>query len=122
MSTGGAHARGDAALLRIYFGESDRVSGRPASEALLAAAHDGGLAGATLFRGSLGFGANSVIHQPQPFRLSGDLPMVLEVVDDRGRVDAFVASLEGLLTGGGLVTVERVTVLRGGGHDEGRPT
>ncbi len=119
MSSGGTKSRGDAALLRVYFGESDRVSGRPASEALMAAAHAGGLAGATLFRGSLGFGANSVVHQPQPFRLSGDLPMVLEVVDERERVDAFVASLEGLLTGGGLVTVERVAVLRGGGQDEG---
>ncbi len=111
-------AAGGAALLRVYFGESDRVAGRPASEALLAAAHDAGLAGATLFRGSLGFGADSVVHQPQPFRLSGDLPMVLEVVDERGRVDAFVATLEGLLTGGGLVTVERVAVLRGGVEGE----
>lgn len=120
MSGVDATARGEAALLRVYFGESDRIGGRPASEALLAAAHDAGLAGATLFRGSLGFGADSVIHQPQPFRLSGDLPMVLEVVDERGRVDAFVAALEGLLTGGGLVTVERVAVLRGGGRSEGR--
>jgi len=115
-----ATSRGDAALLRVYFGESDRIAGRPASEALLAAAHEAGLAGATLFRGSLGFGADSVIHHPQPFRLSGDLPMVLEVVDERGRVDAFVVALEGLLTGGGLVTVERVSVLRGGGRAEDR--
>lgn len=119
MSGAGATPRGSGALLRIYFGESDRIAGRPASEALLAAAHDAGLAGATLFRGSLGFGADSVVHQPQPFRLSGDLPMVLEVVDDHERVDAFVTDLEELLTGGGLVTVERVAVLRGGDQGAG---
>lgn len=102
---------GRASLLRVYFGESDRVAGRPAAEALLAAAHDAGLGGATIFRGSLGFGADSVVHQPHPFRLSGDLPMVLEIVDEVERIDRFVTDLEGLLTGGGLVTVERVAVL-----------
>jgi PII-like signaling protein len=120
VSAGRAIAHGDASLLRVYFGESDRISGRPASEALLAAAHDAGLAGATLFRGSLGFGANSVVRHPQPFRLSGDLPMVLEVVDDGERIDAFVQALGALLTGGGLITVERVAVLRGGVEGEDR--
>jgi PII-like signaling protein len=111
VSDAGRTERPAASLLRVFFGESDRVGGRPAAEALLAAAHDAGLGGATLFRGSLGFGADSVVHQPQPFRLSGDLPMVLEVVDDTERIDRFVAELEHLLTGGGLVTVERVAVL-----------
>lgn len=106
---------GEAALLRVYFGESDKHGGRPASEALLRAAQEAGLASATLLRGSIGFGADSVLHELRPFRLSGDLPMVLEVVDDAGRVDRFAQSLAGLLTGGGLVTVERVTVLRHGG-------
>ena len=106
-------------MLRVFFGESDRHAGRPASEVLLRAAHDAGLAGATLLRGSLGFGADSVIHQPRPFRLSGDLPMVLEVVDEPERVDRFVEALEGMLTGGGLITVERVTVLRRGAAGAG---
>ena len=112
MSAGAPTAARDAALLRVFFGESDRVGGRPAAEALLSAAHDAGLAGATLFRGSLGFGADSVLHQPHPFRLSGDLPVVLEVVDEQQRIDAFVEQLGRLLPGGGLVTVERVNVLR----------
>jgi len=108
-------AAGDeVALLRVYFGESDRVGGRPAAEALLGAAHDAGLAGATLFRGNLGYGADSILHQPQPFRLSGDLPVVLEVVDETARIDGFVETLGRLLTGGGLITVERVTRLRPG--------
>ena len=111
MSDGARALPAQASLLRVYFGESDRVAGRPAAEALLAAAHDAGLVGATLFRGSLGFGADSVVHQPQPFRLSGDLPMVLEVVDEAGRIDRFVTDLGRLLTGGGLVTVERVAVV-----------
>ena len=110
-----------AELLRVFFGEGDRVAGRPAFEALLRAAHDAGLAGATLLRGSLGFGAESVLHHPRPFRLSGDLPMVLEVVDAPERIEAFVRALEGLLTGGGLVTVERVTVLRPGAAETGGP-
>lgn len=105
---------GEAELLRVFFGESDRLGGHPAFEVLLRAAHEAGLAGATLLRGTLGFGANSVLHQPRPFRLSGDLPMVLEVVDAPERIERFVAGLEGVLSGGGLVTLERVAVLAPG--------
>ncbi len=112
MSAASRSSGEEAALLRVFFGESDRVGGRPAAEALLVAAHEAGLSGATLLRGSLGYGADSVLHQPQPFRLSGDLPMVFEVVDAESRIDAFVDELGRLLTGGGLVTVERVTRLR----------
>jgi len=60
------------------------------------------------------------VHHPQPFRLSGDLPMVLEAVDEGERIDAFVDALGGLLTGGGLITVERVAVLRGGAVEQDR--
>ncbi len=102
----------EAELLRVTFGESDRLGSRPAAEALLAAAHDAGLAGATLFRGRLGFGAGSVVHAPRPFRSSGDLPVVLEIVDAPERLEAFVRVLEPLLRGGGLVTLERVAVMR----------
>lgn len=112
MSGPSARQAADAELLRVFFGESDRVGGHPAFETLLRAAHDAGLAGATLLRGSIGFGADSVLHQPHPFRLSGDLPMVLEIVDEPERIERFVRALEELLTGGGLITVERVTVLR----------
>jgi uncharacterized protein len=108
---------GEVELLRIFLGESDRVGGHPAFEALLHAAHAAGLAGATLLRGSLGFGAGSVLHRPHPFRLSGELPMVLEIVDEAERVERFVRELEGVLGGGGLVTLERVVVVRAGDEE-----
>lgn len=104
--------QGEVVLLRVSFGESDRLAGRPAAEVLLAAAHDAGLAGATLFRGRLGFGAGSVVHAPRPFRSSGDLPVVLEIVDAPERIEGFVRALDPLLRGGGLVTLERVSVMR----------
>ncbi len=119
MSVGSRRLAGEAELLRVFFGESDRISGHPAHEILLHAAQRSGLAGATLMRGSLGFGADSVLHRPHPFRLSGDLPMVMEVVDEPERIERFVTELEGLLEGGGLVTLERVTVLRAGDEATG---
>lgn len=116
MSAARERPAGDAELLRVFFGESDRHGGHATFEVVLRAAHEAGLAGATLLRGSLGFGADSVLHRPHPFRLSGDLPMVLEVVDEPARIERFIEDLKGVLTGGGLITVERVTVLRPAGE------
>lgn len=99
-------------LLRIFVGESDRTHGRPTYEAVVAAARRRGLAGATVLRGHTGFGANSVIHRGSPWRLSSDLPMVIEIVDDAEAIAAFLPELDTLLQGGGLVTLERVWVLR----------
>lgn len=108
----------EARLLRVFLGEDDRVHGRPASEAVVEAARRAGLAGATVFRGSLGYGADSTVHRAEPFRLSSDLPLVVEIVDDADRIDAFLPALEGLLLGGGLITLEAVRVL-GGAAPEG---
>jgi PII-like signaling protein len=99
-------------LLRVFLGERDRVGGVPAFRAVVEAARELGLAGATVLHGSIGFGADSIIHRPEPWRLSGDLPVVIEVVDDAERIDALIARLERLLEGGGLITVENVRVLR----------
>ena len=99
-------------LLRVFLGERDRVAGVPAFRAVVEAARELGLAGATVLHGSIGYGADSVVHRPEPWRLSGDLPVVIEVVDSAERVDALIARLEGLLKGGGLITVENVRVLR----------
>jgi len=99
-------------LLRVFLGERDRVGGVPAFRAVVEAARELGLAGATVLHGSIGFGADSIIHRPEPWRLSGDLPVVIEVVDDAERIDALIARLERLLEGGGLITLENVRVLR----------
>lgn len=101
-----------AQMLRIYLGESDKTEGRPSFEAVVVAARQAGLAGATVLRGSRGFGANSVVHHPTLFRLSDDLPVVIELVDDAEKIDAFLPRLGELLHGGGLVTLESVRVLR----------
>ena len=99
-------------LLRVFLGEKDRVGKVPAYRAVVEAARELGLAGATVLYGSIGYGANSVIHRPELWRLSGDLPVVVEVVDSEARVTALIERLESMLEGGGLITVESVRVLR----------
>ncbi|MEJ2290978.1 MAG: DUF190 domain-containing protein [Deinococcales bacterium] len=99
-------------LLRIFLGEDDRAGEVPAFRAVVEAARELGLAGATVLHGSMGYGADSVIHRPELWRLSGDLPVVIEIVDSEEHIDALLERLEGLLEGGGLITVESVRVLR----------
>lgn len=106
-----------ASLLRIYLGESDQVEHRPAFERVLEAARAHGLAGATVFRGSSGFGANSVIHHGSLWRLSQDLPILIEIVDLEASIRSFLPILRELLKGGGLVTLEPVEIVRYGGSN-----
>ncbi len=103
----------DAVLLRIFLGEDDRADGRPLYEALVLKARQMGLAGATVLRGPMGFGHDSRIHTAKILRLSGDLPMVVEIVDDERKIETFVAAIEPLM-GSGLLTLERVQVIRYG--------
>jgi PII-like signaling protein len=102
-------------LLRIFIGESDKVGHKPLYEVIVLKAREAGLAGATVLRGVMGFGKNSVLHTAKILRLSEDLPMVVEIVDSREKVDAFLPTLDGLIADG-LVTLERVRVVhyRGG--------
>lgn len=100
----------EAELLRIFVGESDKHDGKPLYEAIVTKARQRGLAGATVLRGTLGFGANSRIHTAKVLRLSEDLPMVIEIVDKPERIDAFLPELDTLITEG-LVTIEKVKVL-----------
>jgi uncharacterized protein len=97
-------------LLRIYIGESDRHGHHPLYESLVLKARQAGLAGATVLRGVMGFGKHSVLHTAKILRLSEDLPMVVEIVDSRERIEAFLPTLEGMI-GDGLVTLEKVRVL-----------
>ena len=96
-------------LLRILIGESDRHEGKPLYEWLVLKAREQGLAGATVLRGMMGFGAHSRLHTFKIERLSLDLPIVIEIVDAREKVEAFLASIDDNVTEG-LATIEKVDV------------
>lgn len=97
-------------LLRIYVGESDRWHDRPLYEAIVLRARQMGLAGATVLRGLMGFGASSRIHTAKLLRLSEDLPVVIEIADEAERIEAFLPVLDEMI-GEGLVTLENVRVI-----------
>ncbi len=103
---------GEQLLVRIFVGESDKWHKQPLHRALLERLRAEGFAGATVVRGVAGFGAASVIHTAHLVDLSADLPMVIEVVDDQEHVDKLIPILDEMLTGGALVTLERVRVLK----------
>lgn len=96
-------------LLRIFIGESDRHAGIPLFEWLVQEARRQGLAGATVFRGLQGFGAHSRVHTARVLRLSTDLPIVVEIVDQRERIEAFLPVIEGVILEG-LATLEKVEI------------
>jgi len=96
-------------LLRIFIGESDKHEGKPLYEWLVIKAKEHGLAGATVLRGLMGFGANSRIHTSKILRLSLDLPIVVEIVDTPERIQEFLACIETVVTEG-LVTLEKAEV------------
>ena len=100
----------DGVLLRVFIGESDRFAGRPLYEAIVQAARELGLAGATVLRGTEGFGANSVVHKAGLLEMSSDLPVVVEIVDAEEKVRALLPHLERMVTEG-MVTMEYVVVL-----------
>ncbi|NQT13995.1 MAG: DUF190 domain-containing protein [Planctomycetes bacterium] len=100
----------EAELLRIFIGESDKHHGRPLYEVLVEKARQRGLAGATVLRGTLGFGASSRIHTAKILRLSEDLPMVVEIVDAPEKIESFLPELDAMI-GEGLVRLERVRII-----------
>jgi len=109
----------DALLLRIFIGEDDKHDGRPLYQAVVEAARERHLAGATVLRGPLGFGKSSRLHTAKILRLSENLPLVIEIVDAKDKIEAFVEDLDGMV-GGGLVTLEKVRVVKyGAGSGDG---
>jgi uncharacterized protein len=105
---------GAQSLVRIFVGESDVWQHRPLARALLERLRAEGFAGATVIHGTAGFGASSVIHTAGLIELSTDLPVLIEVVDDDAHVERLLPILDEMLTGGALVTIERVRVLKYG--------
>jgi PII-like signaling protein len=104
------HLPEEGYLLRIFIGESDRHNGKPLYEWLVLRARERGLAGATVLRGVMGFGANTrVIHTFKIERLSEDLPMVIEIVDTKEKLEKFLEEIDEHLLAG-LVTLEKAQI------------
>jgi PII-like signaling protein len=102
---------GEAALLRIYIGSRDKQGARNLYEVIVEEAREAGLAGATVYEGFMGFGANSVVHRTHVWGLSQDLPVMLELVDEENKVRDFLPRIKVLLQGGGLITLQKLQVL-----------
>jgi uncharacterized protein len=100
----------DGVLLRVFIGESDVFEGKPLYEAIVARARELGLAGATVLRGTEGFGANSVVHKARLLEMSSDLPIVIEIVETEAKVRTLLPHLEAMVTEG-MITMEYVTIL-----------
>lgn len=97
--------------MRIFIGESDKWNHRPLYAALVELFRSKNLAGATVLRGVAGFGPSSILHTAGIFKLSADLPLVIEVVDSQEHLDAVLPEVDRMM-GGGLITMEKVRVLR----------
>ena len=104
-----------AVLLRIFIGEDDKAGTSPLYEAIVLKAREMHLAGATVLRGPMGFGASSPLHTAKILRLSEDLPLVIEIVDAEDKINGFLPTLYGMMSSGsGLITLEKVQVLQYG--------
>jgi len=101
---------GERTLMRIHLGERDKYHGRPLYEAIVQLLRSRGFAGATVFRGIMGFGASARVHTEKVLRLSLDLPIVVECVDTEERIQEILPELDPMI-GGGLITLERARVI-----------
>jgi uncharacterized protein len=106
---------GKAGMLKIYVGESDKVHGRMLYEEIVFEARKAGMAGATAFQGMMSFGASHSVHTLKIFALSGDLPVIIEIVDSVEKLDTFASRVNELLDlsqKGGLMIFQEAVVLR----------
>lgn len=101
----------EATLMRIIIGENDRWQHKPLHEAIVLKAREMHLAGATVFRGVMGFGKSSRLHTSKILRLSLDMPLIIEIVDSEEKIQAFLPVLDPMM-GGGLLTLEKVRCLQ----------
>ncbi len=100
----------EGCLLRVFIGESDMWHGAPAYEAIVMKAREMHLAGATVLKGVMGYGASSRLHTAKVLRLSEDLPVIIEIVDSREKIEPLLPFIEQVVTHG-LVTLERAEVI-----------
>jgi len=105
---------GEAKLLRIFLGEADKISHLPVYEKIVTEARKQNLAGATVYKGVMGFGGNSRIHSAKILRLSEDLPLVIEIVDELKKIEEFIPTVEKIFEEancGGLITIEKAEII-----------
>ncbi|MDP4279696.1 MAG: DUF190 domain-containing protein [Dehalococcoides mccartyi] len=102
---------GESALIRIFIGESDKYQGKPLYQALVEMLRQEKIAGTTVLRGIMGFGAGSHLHTAHILRLSQDMPIVVEAVDSQENIDRILPEVEKMM-GDGLITLEKVKVLK----------
>jgi len=105
----------EAKLLRIFIGESDKFHGRPVYEEIVLKAREANLAGATVIKGIMGFGANSKIHTSKLLTLSEDLPLIVEIVDTLEAIEKFIPTINNIFETtniGGLVTIEKAQIIK----------
>ena len=110
---------GSALLARVYIGESDHHDGRPLYQAIVELLRERGLAGATVLRGIEGYGRNARLHTTRILRLSEDLPILIEFVDEEEKVRAVLPELDGMVREG-LITLETVEVIAYRSPEDGR--
>jgi len=101
---------GERVLMRIHLGERDKYQGKPLYEAIVILLRERHYAGATVFRGIMGFGPTARLHTDKILRLSVDLPLVIECVDTEEKISAILPALDEMLDGG-LITLEKVKVI-----------
>jgi len=106
---------GEAKLLRIFVGENDKSGHIPVYEKIVIAAREAGLAGATAFKGIMGYGGKSRIHTAKILRLSEDLPLIIEIVDEAEKIEQFISKVNQIFessNSGGLITIEKVEIIK----------
>lgn len=106
---------GEAKLLRIFVGENDKSGSIPVYEKIVLMARENGLAGATVFKGIMGYGGRSKIHTSKILRLSEDLPMIIEIVDEIEKIEKFIPLVNEVFESsgsGGLITIEKAEIIK----------
>lgn len=98
-------------LLRVLIGEDDKYKGRPLYEQIVLKARELKLSGATVFKGIMGFGADSLIHTAKVLQLSEDMPIIIEIIDTEQNINKILPFLDENVEGG-LVTLEKATVIK----------
>ena len=102
---------GEAILLRIFVGENDRCDGKLVYKKIVEMCREKNVAGASVFRGIMGYGASSRIHSASLLTISEDLPVVIEIVDREDRINSILPEIEKIIKHG-LITMEKVRVIK----------